>query len=99
LRLDGFTFNLLKPDPRAAWPGWYALREEAQRPWDKYVRATNTVESKRLAVRYINQIVIPEGEIELFTEPPRIPEGLPQRLNHFFSRIQVNNPDPEGKIE
>ena len=101
LRLDGFTFNLLKPDPGAAWPGWQVLREEAQRVWDKYVMVTSTVEIKRLAVRYINQIVIPEGEIELldyFTEPPRIPNGLPQRLNHYFSRIVVNNPDPNASI-
>ena len=101
LRLDGFTFNLLKPDPMAAWPGWHVLRTEAQKVWDKYVMATGTEEIRRLAVRYINQIVIPEGEIELldyFTEPPRIPGGLPQRLNHFFSRIEINNPDPEAFI-
>lgn len=101
LRLDGFTFNLLKPDPMAAWPGWQVLREEAQRVWDKYVMVTSTVGIKRFAVRYINQIVIPGGEIELleyFTEPPRIPNGLPQRLNHYFSRIVVNNPDPNAFI-
>lgn len=101
LRLDGFTFNLLKPDPRAAWPGWHVLRDEARKAWDKYVLATSTVEIRRLAVRYINQIVIPEGEIELldyFTEPPRIPDGLPQRLKSFFSRIEVENPDPKAFI-
>ncbi|MCY4613112.1 MAG: TIGR04255 family protein [Nitrospira sp.] len=101
LRRDGFTFNLLKQDPMAEWPGWQVLREEAERVWDKYVRATGTVEIKRLAVRYINQLVIPEGEIELpdyFTEPPRIPDGLPQRLNHYFSRIEVNNPDPNALV-
>lgn len=101
LRRDGFTFNLLKPDPTAAWAGWQVLREESRRVWDKYVQSTSTVEIKRLAVRYINQIVIPEGEIELldyFTEPPRIPDGLPQRLNHYFSRIVVNNHDPNAFI-
>ncbi len=101
LRRDGFTFNLLKPDPMAAWPGWRELREEAQKLWDKYVIATSTVEIKRLAVRYINQIVIPEGEIDLrdyFTEPPRIPDGLPQRFNRFFSRIEVSNPDPDALV-
>ena len=101
LRRDGFTFNLLKPDPTAAWPGWQVLRKEAQRVWDKYVMAASEVEIKRFAVRYINQIVIPEGEIELldyFTEPPRIPRGLPQRLNHYFSRIEVNNPDPNALV-
>ena len=101
LRRDGFTFNLLKPDPMAEWPGWNVLRNEAQKVWDKYVMATSTVEIKRFAVRYINQIVIPEGEIELldyFTEPPRIPDGLPQHLNHYFSRIEVNNPDPNALV-
>ncbi len=101
MRLDGFTFHLLKPDYQAPWPGWSVLREEAQKAWDKYVNATSTVEIKRLAVRYINQIVIPEAEIELpdyFTEPPRIPKGLSQDLSNFFSRIQVINPDPEAVI-
>ncbi|MYA27949.1 MAG: TIGR04255 family protein [Nitrospira sp. SB0666_bin_27] len=101
LRSDGFTFNLLKPDPMAQWPGWQVLREEAHGAWDKYVIATKPVEIKRLAVRYINQIVIPEGKIELldyFTEPPRVPDGLPQSLNHYFSRIVVNNPDPNAFI-
>ena len=101
LRLNGFTFNLLKPDPTAAWPGWNVLRDEARRVWDQYRMVTNTAEIKRLAVRYINQIVIPEDEIELldyFTEPPRIPDGLPQRLNSFFSRVEVINPDPEAII-
>lgn len=101
LRLDGFTFNLLKPDPMAAWPGWNVLRDEARRAWDKYVTATRTTEIRRFAVRYINQIVIPEGKIkhsDYFTEAPRIPEGLPQDLKHFFSRIEVHNPDPEAFI-
>ena len=101
LRLNGFTFNLLKPDPAAAWPGWNVLRDEARRVWDKYIMVTNTAEIRRLAVRYINQIVIPGGEIELldyFTEPPRIPVGLPQRLNRYFSRIEINNSDPEAFI-
>ena len=101
LRRDGFTFNLLKPDPMAEWPGWNVLRDEAQRVWDQYIMVTNTAEIKRLAVRYINQIVIPGGEIELldyFTEPPRIPVGLPQRLNRYFSRIEINNSDPEAFI-
>ena len=101
LRRDGFTFNLLKPDPMAEWPGWNVLRDEAQRVWDQYIIVTNTAEIKRLAVRYINQIVIPGGEIELldyFTEPPRIPVGLPQRLNRYFSRIEINNSDPEAFI-
>lgn len=101
LRLDGFTFNLLKPDPMAAWPGWHVLRDEAQRVWDKYIVATSTVEIRRLAVRYINQIVIPEDEIELldyFTEPPRIPDELPQRLNSYFSRVEIINPDPAATI-
>ena len=101
LRHDGFTFNLLKPDPMAEWPGWNVLRDEAQRVWDSYVMVTNTAEIKRIAVRYINQIVIPGGKIELldyFTEPPRIPVGLPQSLNDYFSRIEINNSDPEAFI-
>lgn len=102
MRLDGFTFNLLKPDPHAPWPGWPYLKSEAKRAWEKFVKATGILEIKRLGVRYINQIVISgEDKIELedyLTEPPRIPAGLPRDLQHFFSRIEVVNPNPRAVV-
>lgn len=98
--LAGFTFNLLKPNPREAWLGWSVLRGEAQTAWKHYAEATGTREIKRFAVRYINPIVIPEGKqvSDYFTSLPVIPEGLPHDLKTFFSRVAVHNKNPEATI-
>ncbi len=97
LRLDGFTYNRIKPDPSEQWPGWAKMREEARQAWDFYVEALGVVEITRLAVRYINRIVIPHSPIELndyFTAPPQVPSDLRyQELNEFFGRVSINIPD------
>jgi|CXWL01.1.fsa_nt_gi uncharacterized protein (TIGR04255 family) len=96
LRLDGFTHNRMKPDPYEVWPGWEAMREEARQAWEIYVEALQLTEITRLAVRYINQIVIPESTIELydyFTAPPKIPSDLPyQDMLDFSSAVTIKMP-------
>lgn len=97
LKLDGFTFNRLKLNPEESWPGWETLREEAKSAWELYVGATKPGEITRLAVRYINQIVIHAASIELdeyFTAPPRVPKELRyQDLDNFFGRVAISIPD------
>jgi uncharacterized protein (TIGR04255 family) len=97
-RLDGFTFSQLKPDPDESWPGWLSLKEEARKAWDLYVKVAGGREISRLAVRYINQVVIRSSKaIELndyFSAAPQIPKKLPhQHLANFFSTITVDVPD------
>ena len=99
-RRDGFTFNQLKPDPNESWPGWEVVRTEAKRSWDMYVELTHPPEVTRLAVRYVNQIVIRGDYIELdeyLTAGPGIPKGLPQKLDRFFSRVEFTIPDANAK--
>ena len=100
-RLDGFTFNRLKPDPEESWAGWAVLRDEARRTWELYVSAVHPQEITRLAVRYINQIVIRGPHIDLddfLAAAPRIPQDLPyQTFHHFFSRVEINVPDVNAK--
>jgi len=99
--LAGFTFNLLKPDPQEAWPGWSVLRGESQTSWKHYAEATGTREIKRFAVRYINPVVIPAGKqlSDYFTSLPVIPKGLPPHdLKTFFSRVAVHSKNPEATI-
>lgn len=89
-RLDGFGFNRLRPYSR-----WEDLREEAKRAWDIFVAHINPVAVSRLAVRYINSIEINSKSFDYddyFTAVPKIPEGLPQELQHFFTRIVVPFP-------
>jgi len=101
VRLDGFTFNQLKPDPTESWPGWVSLREEAKKGWDLYVGAIPTPKVTRMAIRYINQIVIPGDKASLdeyLTAPPKIPHGLPQTLDNFFTRVEFMNSAPDAKV-
>ncbi len=90
-RLDGFTFSRLRPYSR--WEDVYA---EVRRLWDIYRTATNPLLVTRLAVRYINAIEIPSKTFETddyFTAAPKIPEGLPQGLQHFLTRLVIPFPD------
>ena len=93
-RLDGFTFNRLQPYSR-----WEDLRNEARRTWEVYTANTSPLAVNRLAVRYINSIEIPFKSFdydEYFTAVPRIPEGLPQILQHFFTRTMIPFLDQEA---
>lgn len=96
LRLDGFTHNRTKPDPYDVWPGWSSMREEARQAWEMYADALQLTEITRLAVRYINQIVIPDSPVELydyFSAPPKIPSDFPyQDMLDFSSSVTIKVP-------
>ena len=96
LRLDGFTHNRMKPDPYDVWPGWESMRGEAREAWEIYTEALHLTEITRLAIRFINQIVIPEPSIELydhFSAPPKIPPNLPyQDMLDFSSSVTIKVP-------
>ncbi|MDE3241705.1 MAG: TIGR04255 family protein, partial [Nitrospirota bacterium] len=97
LKLDGFAFNRLKLDPNESWSGWETLREEAKTAWELYVDIAKPKEITRLAVRYINQVVIRAVSIELddyFTAPPHAPKDFRyQDLENFFGRVAISIPD------
>ena len=93
-RLDGFTFNRLRPYSR-----WEDVFAEARRLWEIYRATVKPVLVTRLAVRYINSIEIPLKTIDYddyLTAGPKVPEGLPQLLQHFFTRIEIPFPDREA---
>jgi len=100
-RLDGFTCNFLKPDHKESWPGWNELRSEAKYAWDLYATTLGITETKRLAVRYINQIVINAPIIELndyFTAPPSAPkESRYQDVYDFLSRVTIAIPELKAR--
>lgn len=96
-RLDGFTCNFLKSEASDAWVGWKELRSEARRTWDLYANALGVQEVTRVAVRYINKIVVPGHLVELreyLTTPPSVPKDLEyQVLSNFLSRVTFVIPD------
>ena len=85
-RADGFTFNRLQP-----YTSWRDIIPEALRLYRLYAAATKATVI-RVAVRYINQIKIPdevEDLREFLTYPPSAPLGSGQVLSTFLSRVTV----------
>ncbi len=90
-RLDGFSFSRLHP-----YSEWNEVYSEAKRLWDIYRANAKPALVKRLATRYINSIEIPFKKFDsddYFTAGPKIPQGLPQLLSHFFTRLVIPFPD------
>lgn len=89
-RLDGFTFNRLKP-----YDNWASFRDEAKRLWSIYVEAAIPVQITRVALRYINQMLIPGPVInfdDYLTAGPVVPAKLPQQVSSFVTRVVITEP-------
>jgi uncharacterized protein (TIGR04255 family) len=89
-RIDGFTFNRLKP-----YVTWDNMRDEAYRLWKIYTDYTSPELITRVALRYINNLNIPmpiEDYGDFLTAPPIVPEELPQEVSSFLNRVQINEP-------
>ncbi len=90
-RLDGFTFNWLKPYDR-----WQTFRDEAKELWKRYVQIATPVHVSRIALRYINQVNIPlpmNDFKDYIRTTPEIAPGLPQGLQNFFMRLEIPDRD------
>lgn len=88
-RLDGFTFNKLRP-----YENWDKFHDEARTLWELYYRITKPARVDKIALRYINRIEIPmpfADFSEYILTNPQIASGLPQTLSHFFMQIQIPN--------
>ncbi|MHB8846286.1 MAG: TIGR04255 family protein [Nitrospirota bacterium] len=93
-RLDGFTFNKLKP-----YQNWQVFKSEAQELWDLYYQCTKPLKITRLALRYINRIDLPVPfntfKDYILTLPEVAPE-LPQALAGFFMQLTIPNSEKEA---
>jgi uncharacterized protein (TIGR04255 family) len=91
-RRDGFTFSKLHP-----YESWMNLRQEAKELWEHYRSVACPVVVKRLAVRYINRIPLPE-QLQLqdwFNLHPTTPDPLGP-MEEFLVRTvwrHQENPD------
>ena len=71
-RVDGFTFNWMKPYDR-----WEALISGAMALWDKYKRIAQPNRVTRVALRYINDLEFPSEDLDRYLRAPRpIPDSL-----------------------
>ena len=92
-RLDGFTFNRLKP-----YDKWESFRDEARQQWERYREIATPEIVSRVALRYINRIEIPlpmKDFREYILTTPEIAPKLPQGLESFFMRLVI--PDERSR--
>jgi len=91
--LNGFSFSRLKPYDIEGWEKYFP---EVMRLWNIYKKRFAPRNITRVAVRCINSIEIPASRFELsnyFVDAPKPPEGLPQIVTNFLSRLEFQNED------
>ena len=89
-RMDGFTFSRLK-----TYETWENLRDEAKTLWNRYRDITHPTRITRVAVRYINRLVLPlpvQDFKQWVLTTPDIAPTLPQALATFFLRLVIPFP-------
>ena len=88
LKKNGFTLNRLNP-----YTGGDRLVEEALGLWQQYANVVRPEAVSRLAIRYINRLDLPfkdgDGLERFLHAPPIVPQGLPQRVTDFMTRLVV----------
>lgn len=92
-RMDGFTFNKLKP-----YDNWSNFEKEGKRLWESYIKVAKPINITRVALRYINliEIPLPMSDFKEYIQTiPEIAKGVPQGLSEFFMRLVI----PDEKKE
>jgi uncharacterized protein (TIGR04255 family) len=87
-RLDRFAFSRLKP-----YETWKDLKSRASEHWQQYVKVASPEFITRTALRYINRLEFPipiNDFREYLVAPPLVPEGLPQEVGTFLTRIAIH---------
>jgi len=95
-RIDGFTFNRLKP-----YPDWNTVLSEAQNLWELYFSKSEPEIITRIAVRYINRLELrlPINDFgEYITAPPEVPDSLPQEVSQFLTKVVIHEEDITANI-
>ncbi|WP_009632152.1 TIGR04255 family protein [Synechocystis sp. PCC 7509] len=90
VKLDGFTFSQVKP-----YQNWKDFYEEAYKLWQFYVEIAAPKAVKRVALRYINRILIPSAEQinlkDYMRILPETPDTFSVTILDYFLRIVVAN--------
>lgn len=90
-RNDGFSLSRLAP-----YETWDILKAKANRLWEIYRNGTKPSAITRVAVRYINTILLQfiEGKIDLedyFLIVPTVPPELPQATVSSLSQLKLHD--------
>lgn len=94
-RLDGFSFNMLRP-----YSNWDDFSTSAFSNLQKYLDLAKPHAITRIGLRYINRIDLPfeNQEFENFIKYlPPVPAGLPKKFEKYFLQMQVPAEDGKSK--
>lgn len=89
-RIDGFTFNKLKP-----YSSFESFIQDAKPLWELYKEVLGSLRINRISFRYINTIALPSPVNDLkeyFLTYPEIGAGIPQKMNNFFNSFEIEDP-------
>lgn len=91
-RPDGFTLNNVG---LGQYVGGEHLLDEAVRLWSRYAAIARPAAVIRLALRYLNRLDLPLRDGDDFrrylTAPPELPDGAPQKVSSFISRVVAHD--------
>lgn len=79
---EGMIFSRLSP-----YQNWEKFQEEGLRLWSFSAKLTKPETISRIGVRFINRIILPQGEINFesyLTSPPSPPENMPMPFLGFM---------------
>lgn len=82
-----FTYSHLPP-----YTEWETFRKEFLSYWSTFLQMCMPEAVTRIALRYINRVVIPKPQIEIFDYfnlHPNLPKGVPQDVIGMFLQLQM----------
>jgi len=94
LMRESFSLSRLQP-----YLDWSELRTQTEKYWEIYADILKPDRVTRLAVRYINKLLIPtpiQDFSDYFTQPVEIPKGLPQGLASYMTRLVIPEPETQS---
>ncbi len=97
MRSDGFTFSRLAP-----YETWQAFYAESRRLWLDYARLMGKVHLRRAALRYINQIHVPAGQVRIddyLRTRPEISPDMPDVTSGYFMSLDIPLPAFEANSQ
>lgn len=97
LRNNGFAFSRLAP-----YEDWGTFYAEARRLWFLYLDSiSDSVEPTRIALRFINQIAVPAGPVDIddyLRTRPEISEDIPNATSGYFLSLDIELPMYEASV-
>lgn len=91
-----FVVNQLRP-----YPTWEKYREMINNNLAIYCEVANPKALKRIGLRYINRLEIPEAEVRIedyILAVPTIPEPIPQVFATWVQRVEIPFVDSNGMM-